>query len=510
MKVLLISVQKNLNILNLKLLHTLLITKGIDSHLLYLTRFSPENRQMLQSLEGFIKELQPNWVGISLTASEFSSARDVTLFIKNKFGNFPVIWGGIYPTSAPKKCAKYADYLCIGEGEKTVIDICEAIKNGKSLKNVKNIAWLEGENLHINPLNPLIEDLNSLPFVPRLAPNAYILFKDKVLPLNRKLYMKHSAFKGAIYRIVSSRGCPYKCTYCVNSIFPKLYSCWRVRWPTPQRIVEEIKAGVSEDLPLNFVSILDDNFFAQKIEFLESFFSLYKQKVNKPLIAVSSPDFITEEKIKMAVDGGLSSLHVGLQTGSEFVCKDIYNRPSSPKNYVKIAQILHKYPIIPYYDIICDNPFETEKDEIETIKMLADLPKPYFFLIFSLTFYEGTPLRERVEKEYPHLLHDDTKKDFLIINQTPLNLLKHLATIVPKSLVLRLLSLHQKKPNSLLTKFILRIAKFTGIFFFQPLIYLWILLKFNKYSISKTIINLPKFLDIRIFHIFGHFYRQQE
>lgn len=510
MRVLLISVQKNLNILNLKLLHSLLLREGIDSYLLYLTRFNSENKKMLQSLEGFVRELQPHWVGISLTAIEFPNARDVTQFLKSKFDYLPIIWGGIYPTSAQEKCSKYADYLCIGEGENTVLDICKAIENGNSLKSVNNLAWLENGSLHVNPLHPLIDNLDALPFVPRLAPKSFILFKDKVLPLNRKLYMKHSAFAGGIYRIVSSRGCPYRCAYCVNSIFPKLYTCWKTRWPSPRRIVEEIKAGISEDLPLIFVSIMDDNFFAQRKEFLEEFFKLYKKEVNKPFIAFSSPNFITEEKIKMAVDAGLSSIHVGLQTGSELVCKKIYKRPSSPKDYVKVANIINKYPIVPYYDIICDNPFETDEDEIETIKMLTELPKPYFFLLFSLTFYEGTELRERVEKECPQYLHDDTQKDFLMIQPTPLNLLKHLATVAPKSLVKWLLHLHINKPGSITTRAALKISKFLGIFIFQPLVYLWILLKFNKYSLLKTIKSLPKFIDTRIFHIFGHFYRKKD
>ncbi len=510
MKILLISVQKNLNILNLKLLHSILLNKNYDSTLLYINRYNPENKKLFQSLEGFVRELRPDWVGISLTASEFCSARDITLFLKSKFDSFPIVWGGIYPTSVPQKCVQFADYLCIGEGEKTVLDICEAIRKGNSLKSINNLAWMENNEVIKNPLNPLIEDLDSLPFIPRLAPNSFLLYKDKVQPLNHKLYMKYSAFRGGIYRIVSSRGCPYQCTYCVNSIFPQLYSCWKTRWPKPERIVDEIHAGVNENLPLAFVSILDDNFFSHRIEYLKKFFSLYKQKVNKPFIVFSSPNFITDEKLSMAVDAGLSSLHIGLQTGSERSNKEIYKRISSPKTYKQVAELVHKYLIVPYYDIICDNPLETEEDEIETIRMLSELPKPYFFLFYSLTLYEGTQLRKKIEEVSPEYLHDDTQKDFLITKRTPINLLKHFATIYPKRLTNWLLSYYQKHPSSLSTKLLFKVCKFFGLFFVQPLIYFWILLRFNKYSIIKVLKSFPLFFDIRAFYIFGHFHTNKD
>ncbi len=510
MKVLLISVQKNLNILGLKLLHKILLLNGHESVLLYLTRFNIENNKMLEALEGFVRELSPEWVGISLTASEFRSAKDVTLFLKNKFTSFPIIWGGIHPTSAPLRCAQYADYLCIGEGEKSILDVCRAINDGKSLKTVNNMAWLDGKELIRNPLNPLIEDLDSLPYVPRLTPNAFILYKDKVHLLTKKLYTKHSAFNGGIYRIVSSRGCVYNCTYCVNSVFPKLYEKWRIRWTSPERMVDEISAGVSEELPLLFVSILDDNFFAQKMETLERFFYLYKQKVAKPFIALGSPNFVNEEKIKVAVDAGLASLHIGLQTGSEQICKDIYKRSFLSGRYKKIGEIIHKYPIVPYYDVICDNPYETEEDEINTVKMLTELPKPYFFLLYSLTLYEGTELREKVEKEKPEYLHDDTEKDFLTTANTPLNLLKQFAAIYPKFFVNYLLKIYQKKPEGLYTKAIIKLSKLMCITIAQPIIFLWILLRFNRYSIKNFVKSLPNFLDIRLFHIFGHFHTNKD
>ncbi len=504
MRVLLVSLQKNLNILGLKLLHQILLEKGYESGLLYINRFHPESKKMMEGLESFIREFNPAWIGISLTASEFSSAREVTSYLKEKI-DIPVIWGGVQPTADPVRCAKYADFVCIGEAEKTVVDICEAIQSGKSLKTVNNLAWMEKGELVQNPLNPLIQDLNQLPFVPRLARKAFILFKDKVHILDKKLYMKYSAFRGGVYRIVSSRGCPFRCSYCLNSFFDKLYPDWSLRWASPEHIVDELCAGVAEDLPILFISMQDDNLFAQKKETLEKLFTLYKKRVNKPFIILSTPNFVTEDKLKLAVNAGLSAIHIGLQTGCERVGYEIYNRKIKKEQFLKVTEIINKYPIVPYYDIICDNPFETEEDELETIRTLSKIPKPYFFLLFSLTLYEGTDLRERVKKEKPEFLHDDTEKDFLVIAPTKINLLKHLATIFPPNIIEFLIHKYQKNPNGLGTKILFTIFKYTGFFVIKPFLLLWILLKFNQYSIFRFIKTLPRFIDFRVVNLFNFF-----
>jgi radical SAM superfamily enzyme YgiQ (UPF0313 family) len=317
--------------------------------------------------------------------------------------------------------------------------------------------------------------------------------------------MKYSAFHGGIYRIVSSRGCPFRCSYCLNSFFDKIYPDWSLRWASPEHIVDEICAGVSEDLPLLFISMQDDNLFAQKTEVLEHFFDLYKRKVNKPFILLSTPNFITEEKLKMAVDAGLSTIHIGLQSGSERINRGIYNRKIPIEQFLKVTKIVDKFPVVPYYDIICDNPYETEEDELETVRTLAEIPKPYFFLLFSLTLYEGTDLRKRVKEEKPEFLHDDTEKDFLIISSTPLNLLKHFATIFPPRAINYLIEQYQKKPNSLFTHFLFKFYKWTGFYLLKPFIFLWILLKFNRYSLLHFLKTLPRFIDFRAIWVFNLF-----
>lgn len=211
MNVLLVSLQKNFSIISLKLLHEILRREGFNSNILYIQGF-PEDSKSLDSLKGYIKDFSPNWVGISLTSSEYKYAKNFTLFLKKHF-DFPVIWGGVEPTVTPEHGLPYADYVCIGEGEKAVVDISNAIKNGERLETINNLAYKDGDNIHINPLNPLLESMDDLPYIPRVAKNSFFLHKGKVVELTHELVRKNSVLHASIYRIINSRGCPMRCTF---------------------------------------------------------------------------------------------------------------------------------------------------------------------------------------------------------------------------------------------------------------------------------------------------------
>ncbi len=501
MNVLLVSLQKNFSIISLKLLHEILLREGFNSNILYVHGF-PEDSKSLDSLRGYIKDFSPSWVGISLTSSEYKYAKSFTLFLK-KYFDFPVIWGGVEPTVSPEHCLPYADYVCIGEGEKAVIDISNTIKNGGRLEKVNNLAYKDGNEIRINPLNPLWENMDELPYIPRVAKNSYFLYKGKVVELTHELVRKNTVLQASIYRVINSRGCPMRCTFCVNSFYYDLYPKYHFRTASPEYIVEGIVRGVQEPLPVAVISFLDENFFARKKEDLDKFFELYKKRVNLPYIIYSSPNLITDENLEKAIDTGLRGIQIGLQSGSERVCKEIYRRPISVKKFLESVERVKKYGLIPNIDVICDNPYETLEDELATIDVLCKIPKPYFFYLLSLTFFEGTQLRKKVEDEKPEMLNDPHEKDFLITKPTVVNRLKHLAGIFPARAVLFFSKWYSKNPNSLLLKILVEICFWFALIFIQPFVFLWILFLFSNKSIKQMLKYLYYFVDFRIFKTFN-------
>ncbi|MGC8846686.1 MAG: radical SAM protein, partial [Candidatus Hydrogenedens sp.] len=258
-----------------------------------------------------------------------------------------------------------------------------------------------------------------------------------------------------------------------------------------------------EPLPVAVISFLDENFFARKKEDLVMFFKLYKERVNIPYIIYSSPNYITDENLEKAIDSGLRGIQIGLQSGSESVCKNIYKRTVSIKKFLESVERVKRYDVVPNIDVICDNPFETLEDDLATIEVLCKIPKPYFFYLLSLTFFEGIPLRKIAEEKNPEVLHDPHVKDILITKPTTVNRLKHLAGISPSKIVMFFSKWYKKNPDSVILKILVEICFWFTLIFIQPFVFLWILYIFSKKSIKQMLKYLYYFVDFRIFKTFN-------
>ena len=125
MNVLLVSLQRDLDIIGLKALHHFLLDKGQNSYLLYLPELDADAPGAIANLKAFVSDLSPGVIGLSLMMSEFEAAKTIAPWLKAWCPDAPMVWGGIHPTTAPEMCLDYADYVCIGEGEHTMVAIVD-------------------------------------------------------------------------------------------------------------------------------------------------------------------------------------------------------------------------------------------------------------------------------------------------------------------------------------------------------------------------------------------------
>jgi radical SAM superfamily enzyme YgiQ (UPF0313 family) len=500
-----ISLQRNLNIIGLKLLHELLISRGHDSHLLYAIRYDENNLRALESLKAFIESRRPALIGMSLTTTEAKAATSLTRKIKEWFPGVPVLWGGVHPTTCPEECVKVADYVCVGEGEQTLLDVAQAIDEGRDLRHINNIGWSDNGALVLNSLYPLVDDLDSFPYAHQVPKNSYIQIHGPVETLTVKHLRKHKAFRGSLYRTITSRGCPHRCSYCCNSYYSKLYPNWGIRHRSAEHVIEEIETAIQEGPPMAYISFMDDCLLGSRQQYLEDFFARYKERIHKPFIAKATPLFVSEARLKPAIDAGLAWIGVGLQSGSERICRDVFQRPISPEVFLRAAKLINTCPIAVYYDVIVDNPFETEEDELATVEVLMRTPKPYFLSLFSLMLYDKAEIREEVLKTHPDRMEDPTTKDLYTIHPTLLNALKFTAMTMPGFLMRPLVARYRRAPDSLLTRVLVRSARFVARVVLQPMTYLWLLLKSQRGSVIGTLRVMPYVFDLRFVSIFNVF-----
>ena len=491
-EVLLISLQEDLDVIGLKSLHYQLLGHGFASHILFIPKFS--GAAMSDAICNLVNKLSPLFIGISLMSVEYDRAKQLTHVLKSHYPSMPIIWGGIHPTIAPETCIEYADFICIGEGENFIVDFANAIVNESSPESLNSLACRKNGQVVQNPLYPLITDLSVLPVCEHIPKNSYVLHKGRITDLDTKTFRKYARYSGMTYSITSSRGCPFSCTYCCNNALAKMYDSKKIRFRKLASVIDELKMAITQYPFIEYINFQDDCFLSMSDEEMERFCYLYKQEIKRPFIARSIPTFITESKLASMKSVGLAWLCLGLQSGSDHVCQDIYQRPSGKQDFLRAARAIKSNDLAAFYDVILDNPFETDEDRINTVQTLMETPKPFYSQFFSLTLYPGTELREQALEK--NLIKGDEyqRKDYLLYNKTNINNLIRLATFMPSSWLKFLLKLFRRKPNSLWFKMNVSMARLFAIAFAEPITYLKVIRLSQRKKLGATIRVLPYYV----------------
>ena len=352
-------------------------------------------------------------VGFSFFTSYVTRAMQLSELIRSHT-DIPIIWGGIHATSMPDEALQYADMVCIGEGELTLLEVMQRLDAGQSISGVQGIHLRTPDGtIERNPLRPLIADISALPFYDYSNSGHFILNRSsgRIEPLTESLLEEAMPVMPRLdggmtkaYRTITDRGCPHKCSYCNVPFLKQLYKDDKtpfLRARNPENVIAELQQRIEQFSFLKAVHIIDDTFFARSTEYLTTFSRLYRELIGLPLYVQASPNTLTEKKLKLLLDAGAVYLEMGLQTGSDAIRK-MYHRPESNEKMIQAGTLLNKYRkqlVPPDYHIILDNPWETPKDTLETARLLARLPRPFGLALSSLLFFPGTELFYQAQKE---------------------------------------------------------------------------------------------------------------
>lgn len=472
MKVLLISMQSNIDTIGLKYIHSYLCKNGKESSILFIPDYKD-----FPPIEEFLKQFKPKIIGISLMTPEFYQVKELTINIKKIFPEVKIVWGGIHPTIEAEECLKFADYVLVGEGEKSFLGIV----NNKPITSIPNLAYKSFGEVIINKSNVSL-DLDCFAFPEHFPKKSFILYANKVVKLSKGIFRKYAKYSGRNYSLITSRGCPFSCSYCCNSFFSKLYGN-DIRRRSVKNVINELKLAVKLHPKLEYINIHDDCFLTYSINWLKEFAKEYKEHINVKMIIRTTPTHVTDKKIKLLKEANLSWVSVGLQTGSENINKNIYNRFVTNKQFLEAVKINHKYKVAGYYDVIVDNPYETEKDLIKTINILLKIPKPYMLELHSLFLFKGTTLYERALKDNL-TIKNPLDKDISKYKPIFLNKIMRICPVFPNQFI-RFLIRHKE------SRVIQKLVSF--VHFISTFLELWVLVrltfKINNYNVFRTINN---------------------
>lgn len=296
-----------------------------------------------------------------------------------------IVWGGIHPSLLPQQTLNesYIDVVVIGEGEKTALELADALSRNYDLRLVNGIGYKEDNKLMFNKEREFIKDLDKI-------------IIDWSLVDMQKCLLEIPGRNERSFIYLTSRGCPHNCTFCYNKIFNKRK--WRIH--SIERIVSDI-ALIKKNYKIKTISFMDDHFFVNKNRSFEILSKLKAMDVtcSEFLLRV---DEITEESIKRLNELGVKRIFVGVESGNDRVLS-LMNKNTNRKMILEKFKILSKYKDIAVNSaMIIGYPTETLNEIEDSIDLGIELAEMIPGIVVTYqTFlpYPGTEAYELALKE---------------------------------------------------------------------------------------------------------------
>jgi radical SAM superfamily enzyme YgiQ (UPF0313 family) len=318
---------------------------------------------------------KPDMVGFSVMTSGYQWAIDMARRIKRAC-DVPIIFGGVHVSSVPEVVMSEdaVDIVCVGEGERSFLSLIDQFESYPDV-DIPGI-WIkyDGEIRRSEP-NQMITDLDSLPFPDKS------LFYEKLPWLSRG------------YLIMTSRGCPYSCTFCSNDMLRRLLKGKGryVRRRGVDNVIEEMTLARERFHPSRF-NILDDCFTADKA-WLREFCARYEKDVSVPFIAVSHPTMVDDEVAAMLASARCAILLLGVQSASEATRREMLNRKETNEQIRAAVAACHHHGLKLSIDHIFGIPGEGVEEYRRALSFYNEI-RPDTINTYWLVYFPKTTIIE--------------------------------------------------------------------------------------------------------------------
>jgi anaerobic magnesium-protoporphyrin IX monomethyl ester cyclase len=332
-------------------------------------------------------------IGLSVWTHQLEQATRVTDRLRKEL-DAVIVWGGIHPTSYPEDAIKAVDAICMGEGDVSLLNLVRAIEEGRDYRRTKGFWFRNGDQVIRNPGEPLVENLDELPFLDFEFPGHFVNDNGALKPMDLRLMKK---YYGAKLWTMFSQGCPYKCTFCSNDVLIDLDKGYRhFRKHTVAFYLAQLKYILSRYPHIHNVVIDDDAYMFLPLSTIREFAEQYKEQFDIPFFVTGIiPVSVDERKFQPLIEAGMIKARIGVQSGNRRIMKEVFVRPQHDHKVIAASEIVHRNrarmaPI--QYDLIVDNPWENPEELKDTLRLVASLKRPYALAISALTLLPGTTI----------------------------------------------------------------------------------------------------------------------
>ncbi|MFH1013401.1 MAG: radical SAM protein [Thermoplasmatota archaeon] len=321
-----------------------------------------------------------NVVCVTVTSQIASSAEKLVAFIKKTTPKIPVIIGGPHCTLQKQHALNEmnADISVMGDGEETIGEILDVFDNKKTLAEVHGIFYRDAGEIKAGLPGCEIEDLDQIHFPSRHLVQQYSYGKRQIAGVT-------FFAKGKITSMVTTRGCPFHCRFCVSrSIFKK----YRSR--SAENVIKEFEEIAKE---YDSVFVVDDNFLFEKKRAEKIMDLLIEKQLNIEIwvagIRVTDADANLFKKMKKA---GVKSVEFGIESGNQEVL-NYYDKKITLDQIRNAVALSKKTGFLTIGNFILGAPIETEKHMDDSINFAKELNLDFAFF-YPYSYLKGSALWE--------------------------------------------------------------------------------------------------------------------
>ena len=349
--------------------------KNIENHVFDSTFYSQKEQL------AFIQNKQPKAVAIYTNLMTKINVIKLIKLLKNdsKYGFPKIILGG---PDITYNCENYlntgVDFLVIGEGEQTTLELYDAIVNNSNYQNIPGIVFLENGRIKKTAPRAKIKDLSELPLPNRAA-----------IPVNKYLDTWKTHHGKSSMTISTQRGCPYTCKWCSTAVYGQSY-----RRRPPEMVAAELRM-LKDTYKPDSIWFVDD-VFSVSHKWIKGFHEeVIKQDAIIPFECITRAERLNDEILRLLKEAGCFRIWIGAESGSQKII-DAMDRRVDVDVVKEAIQKTNAMDMETGTFIMVGYPGEDETDINETINYLK-AANPTHFTITVAYPIKGTSLYNEIK-----------------------------------------------------------------------------------------------------------------
>lgn len=322
------------------------------------------------ALERAIRDGRPDLVGITATIVSLPAAGQLAKTVAQSLPAATTILGGPHLSALPKQTMSEmpdVDYGIVGEGERTLVELVDGLAQGNDPRSLPGLVLRNGQDLFLTAPREPIHDLDSLPrparhLLPALSRYRHTVFRSRAQATTA----------------ITSRGCPYACSYCSQSVFGR-----KIRGVSAVYIMDEVRE-LREKFSIDFVSFEDDVFNYSRKRIVELCERMIREDLKIRWGCSVRVEKLDGPLLQLMKRAGLHSLYIGLETPNPRL-QSLIKKPYDTQDALETMNLISRLNIRINASFILGFPTETPEEIRQTVRFSKKVPAN------GVTFFRYTP-----------------------------------------------------------------------------------------------------------------------